>query len=423
MTDRDDEPKVPSRRRFLAGAAGLSAAALTRDGAAAGNPKNLPPNVPDWTRQLGDGVAVRPYGKPSQYEAHVVRRDVSWLTASPQSSVSFTPLHELDGIITPNGLCFERHHGGIAEIDPEDYRLIIHGLVEKPLIFTLADLKRLPRVNRIHFLECAANSGMEWKGAQLNGCQYTHGMVHCVAYTGVPLRVLLDEAGVRPNAKWLLAEGADAAAMTRSIPLAKALDDCLVAYRQNGEMLRPEQGYPARLVVPGWEGNVWVKWLRRLKLGDAPWFAREETSKYTDLMANGKARQFTFVMDAKSVITAPSPQAPLRHKGFTVISGLAWSGRGKVTRVDVSLDGGKNWRAAKIDGLRLDMACVRFYAETEWAGGEMLLQSRAIDETGYVQPSKNDLRKIRGVNSIYHNNGIQTWLVKQDGEVENVEVS
>ena len=218
---------------------------------------------------LGDGVAVRPYGKPSKHEAHVIRRDVQWLTASRESSVSFTPLHELDGIITPNGLCFERHHGGIAEIDPEDYRLIVHGLVDKPLIFTLADLKRFPRVNRIHFLECAANSGMEWRGAQLNGCQYTHGMVHCVEYTGVPLRVLLDEAGVKPNAKWLLAEGADSAAMTRSIPLAKALDDCLVAYRMNGEMLRPEQGYPARLVVPGFEGNMWVKWLRRLKLGDA----------------------------------------------------------------------------------------------------------------------------------------------------------
>jgi sulfane dehydrogenase subunit SoxC len=412
----------PSRRRFLAGAAGLTGAALTGT-AQAGNPKNLPPNVPDWTRQLGDGVAVRPYGKPSKHEAHVIRRDVQWLTASRESSVSFTPLHELDGIITPNGLCFERHHAGIAEIDPEDYRLIVHGLTEKELIFTLADLKRFPRVNRIHFLECAANSGMEWRGAQLNGCQYTHGMVHCVEYTGVPLRVLLAEAGVKQSAKWLLAEGADAAAMTRSIPLAKALDDCLVAYRQNGEMLRPEQGYPARLVVPGFEGNVWVKWLRRLKLGDQPWFAREETSKYTDLMESGKARQFTFVMDAKSVITAPSPQAPLRHKGFTVISGIAWSGRGKIARVDVSLDGGRNWRAAKLDGLRLDKAVTRFYAETEWTGQELLLQSRASDETGYVQPTKAELRKIRGVNSIYHNNGIQTWLLKRDGELENVEVS
>jgi sulfane dehydrogenase subunit SoxC len=191
----------------------------------------------------------------------------------------------------------------------------------------------------------------------------------------------------------------------------------------NGEMLRPEQGYPVRLVVPGWEGNVWVKWLRRIKIGDEPWYAREETSKYTDLMADGTARKFTFVMDAKSVITSPSPQAPLRQRGFTVISGLAWSGRGRVRRVDVSLDGGRNWREAKIDGLVLDKACVRFYAETDWNGEELLLQSRAIDETGYVQPSKAELRAVRGVNSIYHNNGIQTWHVLRSGEVENVEVS
>jgi sulfane dehydrogenase subunit SoxC len=244
-----------------------------------------------------------------------------------------------------------------------------------------------------------------------------------VQYTGVPLKFLLNEAGLKPGAKWILAEGADAAAMTRSLPLAKALDDCLVAYRMNGEMLRPEQGYPARLVVPGREGNMWVKWLRRLKVGDAPWAAREETAKYTDLLADGRARRFTFVMDAKSVITSPSPQASVRDKGLLVISGLAWSGLGKVARVDVSRDGGRNWRAARIDGPVFDKACVRFYAETEWRGEELFLQSRAIDDTGYVQPTKDELRKIRGVNSIYHNNGIQTWRVAPDGEVENVEVS
>jgi sulfane dehydrogenase subunit SoxC len=227
---------------------------------------------------------------------------------------------------------------------------------------------------------------------------------------------------VKPNAKWIMAEGGDAAAMNRSIPLTKALDDCIVAYRSNGEMLRPEQGYPARLVVPGWEGNVWVKWLRRLKVGDQPWFTREETSKYTDLLENGKARQFTFVMDAKSVITSPSPQAPVKQKGFNIISGLAWSGRGKIIRVDVSLDGGRNWRNARIDGPVFDKACVRFYAEFDWNGDELLLQSRAMDETGYVQPTKDALRKFRGVNSIYHNNGIQTWSLKPNGEVENVEV-
>jgi len=416
------DSKQPSRRGFLAAGLGTVVAGAA-DRAFADNPKNLPPNIPNWTRSLGDGVAVRAYGQPSKYEKHVIRRDVQWLTASRESSVSFTPLHELDGIITPNGLCFERHHGGIAEIDPQDYRLILHGLVDKPLMLTLADLKRYPRVNRVYFLECAANSGMEWRGAQLNGCQYTHGMVHCVEYTGVPLRILLEEAGLKTNAKWLLAEGADSASMTRSLPLAKALDDCLVAYRMNGEMLRPEQGYPARLVVPGWEGNMWVKWLRRLKLGDEPWYTREETSKYTDLLEDGVARKFTFVMDAKSVITSPSPQMPVRDKGFLVISGLAWSGRGKIKRVDVSLDGGKNWREAKIDGLVLNKACVRFYAEIDWNGEELLLQSRAIDDTGYVQPTREELRKIRGVNSIYHNNGVATWLLKADGEVENVEVS
>ena len=419
MTDEDDSART-TRRRFMAGAAGLAAAGVA--GAARADSKNLPPNIADWSKTLGDGVAVRPYGHPSKFEKNVIRRDVQWLTASRESSVSFTPLHELDGIITPNGLCFERHHSGIAEIDPNDYRLVIHGLVDKPLIFTLDDIKRLPRVNRIYFLECAANSGMEWRGAQLNGCQYTHGMIHTVQYTGVPLKLLLEQAGVKPNGKWLLVEGGDASGLDRSLPLSKALDDCLIAYRQNGEMLRPEQGYPVRLVVPGWQGNMWVKWLRRIKVGDQPWYTREETAKYTDLMENGKARKFTFVMDAKSVITSPSPQAPIKQKGFQVISGLAWSGRGKIARVDVSLDGGRNWRAAKIDGPAFDKCCVRFYAETEWTGEPWLLQSRAIDDTGYVQPSKDELRKIRGVNSIYHNNGIQTWALKANGEVENVEV-
>jgi len=419
-----DSPRQ-SRRNFLAAGAGVAASVLAKPAlAGGGNPANQPPNVPEWTRALGEGVAVRPYGKPSKFEKDVVRRDVEWLTASRESSVSFTPLHELEGIITPNGLCFERHHGGIAEIDPADHRLMIHGLVERPLILTLEELKRYPRVNRIHFMECAANSGMEWRGAQLNGCQFTHGMIHCVQYTGVSLRTLLEEAGVKTNGKWLLVEGADAAAMDRSLPIEKALDDCIIAYKMNGEALYPEQGYPMRLVVPGWQGNLWVKWLRRIKVGDQPWHTREETSKYTDLLPNGKARRFTWSMDAKSVITCPSPQAPIKHgKGFTIVSGLAWSGNGKVKRVDVSLDGGRNWWPARIDGPVLDKALTRFYYEFDWNGEPLLLQSRVQDETGYVQPSKAELRKIRGVNSIYHNNGIQTWHVQANGEVENVEVA
>ncbi|HEX2115079.1 MAG TPA: sulfite dehydrogenase, partial [Alphaproteobacteria bacterium] len=381
------------------------------------------PNVPDWTRQLGEGVASRPYGKPSPFEAHVVKRDVEWLTASRESSVNFTPIHELDGIITPNGLCFERHHAGIAQVDPADWQLMINGLVDKPLILTLDDVKRMPRVNRIYFCECAANSGMEWRGAQLNGAQFTHGMVHCVMYTGVPLRIILEEAGLRSNAKWIMVEGGDAAAMNRSIPLSKALDDCLIAFKMNGEALREENGYPARLVVPGWEANLWIKWIRRIEVGDQPWHAREETSKYTDLLENGTARRFTFVMDAKSVVTSPSPQAPLKHKGQNVISGIAWSGRGAIKRVDVSVDGGRNWSAARLDGPVLPKALTRFYVDFAWNGQEMFLQSRAMDDTGYVQPTKAALRKHRGVNSIYHNNGIQTWHVRPNGEVENVEIA
>ncbi|WP_315784187.1 MULTISPECIES: sulfite dehydrogenase [unclassified Bradyrhizobium] len=414
-----------SRRGFLTAAGGLAATALASQArAGAGNPANQPPNVPEWTRTLGEGVAVRPYGKPSKFEKDVVRRDVEWLTASRESSVSFTPLHELEGIITPNGLCFERHHGGVAEVDPADHRLMIHGLVERPLLLSLDELKRYPRVNRIHFMECAANSGMEWRGAQLNGCQFTHGMIHCVQYTGVSLRTLLEETGVKPSGKWLLVEGADSASMDRSLPIEKALDDCIIAYKMNGEALYPEQGYPIRLVVPGWQGNLWVKWLRRIEVGDQPWHTREETSKYTDLLPNGKARRFTWSMDAKSVITSPSPQAPIKHgKGFTIVSGLAWSGNGKVKRVDVSLDGGRNWWPARIDGPVLDKALTRFYYEFDWNGEPLLLQSRVQDETGYVQPSKAELRKVRGYNSIYHNNGIQTWHVQANGEVENVEVA
>ncbi|MEM7743281.1 MAG: sulfite dehydrogenase [Pseudomonadota bacterium] len=416
-----DGPVLNRRALFAGAAAGVASAGIAR---AAGDPAILDLDEQPWSQFLGEGVDARPYGTPSEHEAHVVRRNVPWLTADPVSSVNFTPLHELDGIITPNGLCFERHHAGIAEVDPASYRLMINGLVDRPLVFTLDDLKRFPRYNKVYFLECAANSGMEWRGAQLNGCQFTHGMIHNVMYTGVMLRDVLNEAGVKTSGKWVLPEGADASAMTRSIPLEKALDDCMIAFKMNGEALRPEQGYPVRLVVPGWEGNMWVKWLRRLEVGDAPWHHREETSKYTDLLADGKARRFTWEMDAKSVITNPSPQAPIAHgPGPTVLTGVAWSGRGTVPRVDVTLDGGKNWVEARMDGPSLSKSMHRFYHEFVWDGEPLLLQSRAHDSTGYVQPTKDALRAVRGENSIYHNNGIQTWYVNEQGVAENVEVS
>ena len=421
-----DTPKhTPSRRQFLAGAAVATGAAATGKlvHAQAAGPDPLITELQPWMQYLGDGVDARPYGVPSKHEAHVVRRNVPWLTADSVSSVNFTPLHELEGIITPNGLCFERHHSGIADIAWGDHRVMINGLVDNQMVFTMDDLMRFPRENRTYFLECAANTGMEWRGSQLNGVQFTHGMIHNVVYTGVPLRLLLEEAGLKTSGTWLLAEGADASGMTRSIPIEKAIDDCLVATHMNGERLRPEQGYPVRLVVPGWEGNMWVKWLRRLEIGDAPWHHREETSKYTDLLANGDARRFTWEMDAKSVITNPSPQAPITHgPGPTVLTGVAWSGRGTIPRVDVTIDGGITWHQARMSGPSLDKSMHRFYYEFDWDGRPLLMQSRAHDSTGYVQPTKDQLRVVRGFNSIYHNNGIQTWAVNEAGEAENVEI-
>lgn len=423
--DHDGPGPDSSRRSFLRGA-GLAGAGLIAGGTAA-RAATLDPLITDvqpWAQYLGDGVDAAPYGRPSPYEDHVIRRNVEWLTADTASSVNFTPIHELDGIITPNGVCFERHHAGVADIAPQDYRLMINGLVEREIVFTLQDLLRFPRENKVYFLECAANSGMEWRGAQLNGAQFTHGMIHNCMYTGVPLRALLDYAGVKPEGTWVLAEGADASAMSRSIPMEKALDDCMVAFRMNGEALRPEQGYPVRLVVPGWEGNMWVKWLRRLEIGDAPWHHREETSKYTDLLADGRARRFTWEMHAKSVITSPSPQAPVYHgPGPMVLTGLAWSGAGTIAAVDVSIDGGRNWHKARIDGPSFTKSLHRFYYDFDWDGSPMLLQSRATDSNGYVQPTKQALREFRGVSSIYHMNGIQTWQVHASGEVENVETA
>ncbi len=418
--------KPTSRRAFLRGgvAAAAGAVAAGASAARAATPDPLITEVQPWASGLGDGVDATPYGLPIRFEGDVIRRNVPWLTANAISSVNFTPIHALDGTITPQGCAFERHHSGAIELSKQDYRLMVNGLVDTPLVFGYEDLTRFPRENHVYFCECAANSGMEWAGAQLNGAQFTHGMIHNMEYSGVPLRLILAEAGVRPEGKWVFVEGADASSNGRSMPLEKALDDVLVAFKANGEALRKEHGYPVRLVVPGWEGNMWVKWLRRIEVTDGPVESREETSKYTDTLANGISRKWTWVMDAKSVITSPSPQSPITHgPGPLVITGMAWSGRGRITRVDVSLDGGRNWQTARLARPGEAKALTRFYLEIDWDGREMLLQSRAMDETGYVQPTKDQLREVRGENSIYHNNGIQTWWVRETGEAENVEVS
>ncbi|MBG6160780.1 sulfane dehydrogenase subunit SoxC [Labrenzia sp. EL_195] len=422
-----DSKMKTSRRTFLKGSVALVGGSVA--GAAVANEADpLITEVQEWASATGVGVDETPYGMPISFEKDVVRRNVEWLTASPISSINFTPIHALDGTITPQGCAFERHHSGAIELRKEDFRLMVNGLVDTPLVFSYQDLERFPRENHVYFCECAANTGMEWAGAQLNGAQFTHGMIHNMEYTGVPLRTLLNEAGLGAagdlTGKWVYVEGADASSNGRSIPMEKALDDVLVAFKANGEALRMEHGYPVRLVVPGWEGNMWVKWLRRIEVTDAAVESREETSKYTDVYEDGTARKWTWVMDAKSVITSPSPQMPVSHApGPMVISGLAWSGHGKITRVDVSKDGGITWQKARLGKQGDSKALTRFYLDGDWDGKAMLLQSRAMDETGYVQPTKQQLRDSRGENSVYHNNCIQTWYVDENGVVENVEVS
>ena len=413
-----------TRRGLLRGGAAM-AAGLAVGSAKAATPDPLITELQDWGSVTGFGVDEVPYGLPIEFEQDVRRRTVEWLTASPISSINFTPIHALDGTITPQGCAFERHHSGAIELRKEDFRLMLNGLVDKELVFTYEDLERFPRENHVYFCECAANTGMEWAGAQLNAVQYTHGMIHNMEYTGVPLRTLLKEAGADMSSdKWVYVEGVDASSNGRSIPMDKALDDVLVAFKANGEALRAEHGYPVRLVVPGWEGNMWVKWLRRIEVADSPVESREETSKYTDVLEDGTARKWTWVMDAKSVITSPSPQMPIKHgPGPCVISGLAWSGHGKITRVDISKDGGMTWETARLGKQGDTKALTRFYLDTEWDGSEWLLQSRAIDETGYIQPTKAQLRELRGENSVYHNNCIQTWHLSENGILENVEVS
>jgi sulfane dehydrogenase subunit SoxC len=419
---------APERREFLRrtlvlGGATVATAATLRAGAQDLS-RNLPPNVPEWQTTLGAPILEHPYGLPSRYEANVKRRESPGLTRTPQSSVSFTPLQNLFGIITPSSLHFERHHGGMPEVDPHQHRLMIHGMVANPRIFTVDDVMRFPSVSRIHFIECGANTGMEWGNVAVPTVQYTHGMIACSEWTGVLLSTLLDECGYdRQRARFVLAEGADAASLTRSVPIEMALDDTMVVYAQNGEMLRPEQGYPLRLVVPGVQGVSSVKWLRRIKVGDAPWNTREESLHYVDLMPDGSQRQYTWIQEAKSVITSPSGGQVILDRGYHEITGLAWTGRGRVRRVDVSTDGGRNWRTAVLQDPILPKALTRFRLDWDWEGGPALLQSRVIDETGYVQPTYRQLREVRGTRSIYHNNAIQTWRVAASGEVSNVQVA
>jgi sulfane dehydrogenase subunit SoxC len=411
------------RRRFLKTGASLmavGAAGLVRPAAGAeeATVADDPMRVP--------GALPRPYGKRSPFEQHTRLGGAGpgaphgWGANAPDNYNSLTPLQELHGIITPSSLHFERHHNGVPAIDPARHRLMIHGLVERPLVFTVEDLRRLPSVSRLAFIECSGNTWDGWREAQEYTVQDTHGLTSTSEWTGVKLSTLLDAVGMKREAAWMLAEGSDAAGLDRSVPLTEeVLREGMVCYGQNGEALRPEQGYPLRLLLPGFEGNINVKWLRRLKVGAAPFMTRWETAKYTDLMPDGKAYQFTLVMEAKSVITFPSGGQRITP-GMHEVRGLAWSGQGRVTKVEISVDAGRTWSAAMLQEPVLPKCHTRFRFPWRWNGEEAMLQSRCADETGYVQPSRQELMSVRGANSIYHYNAIQSWKVDHDGRIHNI---
>ena len=408
-TRKPDETPV-SRRALLGGAAALAGGAILKkvkgpaDSVAA-------PVVPDDPGRLPGGgttaVSARsPFEAPARMPVGV------------QTGPAYAPIQDLTGTITPADLVFERHHGGVPMIDPRKYRLMVHGLVERPTVFTLGDLHRLPSVSRVHFLECSGNgrSGYRDPKPELTP-QLLDGLTSNGEWTGVPLGVLLREAGVRDGASWFLAEGGDAPKLSRSIPIEKAWDDAIVAYAFNGEPLRPANGYPVRLFLPGWEANTCIKWLRRIELIDQPNMSRDETSKYTDPLPNGTARQFSFVMDAKSVITSPAHPARLTGKGWVPITGIAWSGRGRMARVDVSTDGGRSWTEAELQAPVLPKSHTRFRLMWEWDGKPAVILSRATDETGYTQPTLALFRERRGAGTDFHFNHIRGWRVEADGRV------
>ena len=427
------EVELSSRREFFKKSAALSVTAIAGTSLAATNAlaeekgdPNIVEEVP-WGVKLGDPVTKNRYGKPSPYEHNVVRRN-SQLLASGNwyASIAMCPIQDMYGIITPNGLFFNRDHGGVAHVDPNRYRLMIHGLVEKPIVLTLDQLKRYPSVSRIHFIECPANGGPEWRGPQFNSIQFAKGMMSCSEWTGVYIKDILKDLGLKPEAKWMLAEGSDNSEMGRTVPIDKVLDDAMLVYGQNGEALRPEQGYPVRLLLPGWEGNLCVKWVKRLEFSSEPFFAKEETAKYTCLKPSGKAIQHFYPLEVNSIITSPCPEKPwtdLKDGEWVEIEGLAWSGQGTIEGVDISFDGGKNWQEASLKGLVLPKAWTRFSFMHKYKKGErLLLSSRAYDDAGRIQPTVKHEKSVMGVESVYHRNAIATWEVTAEGKVNNVQV-
>ncbi|MBL0719955.1 sulfite dehydrogenase [Piscinibacter sp. Jin2] len=405
------------RRALLRGGLLLASApaALAQVPAEAG--QDLPP----WMLSPGTGFSV--YGQPGPQAQRVLRRPGA-NRAAPGNGVAWTPLEQLEGFLTPSGLHFERHHNGVPAIDPAVHTLRIDGAVRRPLDWRLADLLRYPQRSHLGFIECGGNSNAGWNEEPIQRPVGSfHGLISTSEWTGVPLRLLLDEAGVDAQATpWVIAEGADAFAMQASLPLAKLRADGLLALWQNGEPIRPEQGYPMRLILPGWEGVTQVKWLRRLTLSAEPVMARNETSKYTELQADGRARQFTWAIGVKSLLTTPSHGQRLDERGTYQLSGLAWSGAGRIRKVEVSADGGRSWAEAALDGPVLPRCTTRFRAAWRWDGQPAVLQSRATDETGAVQPSRAALLAARGRNGYFHYHAIVSWGVDEEGAVRHVYV-
>jgi len=414
------DPVVP-RRALVSGAATAIGAALVAGLAPsavaqqATKPPTAAPIVPDDPTKA-PGAPTSAVGTRSAFV-----QPTRWPTGDTVGS-SLTPLQDLVGTITPADLHFERHHAGIPLIDPGRHTLLIHGLVDRPTVFSLDDIKRFPQVTRVAFVECSGNGELAWRGGTFGAPnpglnpQKVAGLTSNSEWTGVPLRTLFDEVGAKADSTWFLAEGGDASLLARSIPIEKARDDALVVWAQNGEPIRPAQGFPLRLLLPGWEGSTNVKWLRRLELGTRPWMTRWETATYTDPLADGTARQFVFVMDAISIITSPAHPETIA-KGWNQISGLAWSGRGVITRVEVSTDGGATWADATLQQPALPKAHTRFTQMWNWTGEQRILMSRATDETGYVQPTRTELIRARGPGTLYHWNPIYGWRVMPNGRV------
>lgn len=408
------------RRLFLQGSAALAGAAAAAtpalaDSIGAGSPPTM----------LKPGAQFNAYGMPSHWRADIKRILATNVPTAREVTGSIrTPLQYLEGTITPAGLHYVRNHNGTPDIDPSKHELLIHGMVRQPSIFTVDTLMRYPMRSEIHFMECAGNSGGIAGAAtpQQTTAGDLHGLLSCSEWTGVKLSTLLDEVGVDPRATWMLAEGADAAGMSRSVPVWKARDDAMIALYQNGEPIRPEQGFPMRLLLPGFEGNTNVKWLRRLKLLDNPMYTRDETSRYTELLPVGKAREFMLEMEPKSVVLKPSFSVDMQGPGYYEISGVAWSGVGRVRKVDISADGGKTWAEAALTNPVLPKALTRFRLPWMWNGGPAVLMSRTTDEKGQVQPTRAEWVAQYAPRQNFHFNAIQSWAIAANGKVSNVYV-